>query len=67
MFFFDYEMDNDPVQKQMQIIGMYDMLLKRKSFLKKLKKELFYRKDKEHEHWGRRGWKYFTYTKRNRF
>ena len=51
MFFFDYEMENDPVQKQMQIIGMYDMLLKRKSFLKKLKKELFYRKDQEHEHW----------------
>ena len=51
MFFFDYEMDNDPVQKQMQIIGMYDMLLKRKSFLKKLKKELFYRKDEVHEHW----------------
>lgn len=51
MFFFDFELDNDPIEKQMQIIGMYDWLLKQKGFLKELKKELFFEKPIENEHW----------------
>jgi len=52
MFFFDFELDNDPVEKQMQIIGMYDWLLKQKPFLKELKNDLFFRKPMEDEHWN---------------
>jgi len=51
MFFLDFEMDNDPIQKQMQIIGMYEWLLKQKNFLNKVRKEMFYKKDQDNEHW----------------
>lgn len=51
MFFFNFEMDNDPIQKQMQIIGMYEWLLNQKTFLNKVNKELFYKKNKDNEHW----------------
>lgn len=51
MFFFNFELSKDPIQKQMEIIGMYDWLLKQNKFLKKFKSEFFFEKKKNKEEW----------------
>lgn len=51
MFFFDRPMDNDPVQKQMQIIDMYKWLIKQPKFIHALENDMFYPKNKKDEVW----------------
>lgn len=51
MFFFDFELDKDPIQKQMQIIGMYEWLLGQSKFLKLFESELFFSKPSREERW----------------
>ena len=51
MFFFDFELSKDPIQKQMEIIGMYDWLLKQEKFKNKLESEFFFEKVQSEEHW----------------
>ena len=51
MFFFDRPMDNDPVQKQMQMIDMYKWLIKQPKFIHALENDMFYPKNKKDEVW----------------
>jgi hypothetical protein len=51
MFFFNFRLDNDPIQKQMQIIEMYEWLIEQPKFLDELNEWMFHVEKNKHQPW----------------